>query len=130
MIIFIDTFKEDRARVALKEKDGKLIAERSFKADRTEAEKLLPAILELLKKTKSGLRTVEAIEVENRGGSFTSLRIGVATANALAFALGIPVRPADGGKTLKRAGVEIVKPEYDREPNIGKKQKLKFMKLL
>ncbi|MFH0973018.1 MAG: hypothetical protein V1768_03475 [Patescibacteria group bacterium] len=56
-----------------------------------QAEKLLPAIDKLLKKNKIKLSDIKKIQVENQGGSFTALRIGVVTANALGYALGIPV---------------------------------------
>ncbi|HPW05950.1 MAG TPA: hypothetical protein PLA05_03260, partial [bacterium] len=61
------------------------------------------------------------IRVQNEGGSFTSLRIGVLTANALAYALGIPVTPLNGGKSFKFVGGQAVRPKYQSEPNIGKK---------
>ncbi|MBU1160797.1 MAG: hypothetical protein ABII99_01050 [Patescibacteria group bacterium] len=63
----------------------------AIKAKRMQAEKLLPAIDKLLKKNKIKLSDIKKIQVENQGGSFTALRIGVVTANALGYALGIPV---------------------------------------
>ncbi len=50
--------------------------------------------------------------------SFTSLRIGIAAANALAFAWGIKVED-EQGRFKKSNGLQIVEPIYDREANIG-----------
>jgi len=78
----------------------------------------------LLKKTKIKLSAIKRIYKKNRGGSFTALRIGVVTANALGYALGVPVEEvAENDKGLKRVkksfkGFNIIKPVYDKEPNI------------
>ena len=57
---------------------------------------------------RSGVTTqtngIDAIEVNAGPGSFTGLRVGASIANALSFALGIPVN----GKPLG----EIVEPRY------------------
>jgi len=84
-----------------------------FSAQFEQAEKLLPEIMVFLEKNKVKLTDLEEIIVETEGSSFTSLRIGVATANALAFGLSIPVK-AKNGVDLGR----YVAPKYDREPNI------------
>ena len=63
---------------------------------------LLPLILKLFRTYNPGLSSqiqsgigswdeLEGIEVETGPGSFTGLRVGVSVANALGFALGIPV---------------------------------------
>ena len=69
---------------------------------------------------------LKKIIVANRGGSFTSLRIGVITANALGYALKIPVLAEWPGpkKAKKFAGRSLVEPIYDREPEIGPPKKL------
>ncbi len=107
MILYINTSKNDLIEIAVKSAD-KLVATKKIKSHRSQAEKLLPAVEKLLKLKKIKLKNLSEIEVENRGGSFTSLRIGVITANALAYALGI--------------GKKIVEPIYDREPEITKKK--------
>ena len=99
------------------------MAEKKVKALRQEAEKLLPAVGKLLKANKLKLSDLNSLEVENRGGSFTSSRIGVVTANALAYALGIPAAGAgSGGLKAKNKKFSVVKPLYDREPEITKKK--------
>jgi tRNA threonylcarbamoyladenosine biosynthesis protein TsaB len=118
MILFINTTEKSFIKVALKDGGEVLILEK-IAVDRTQAEKLLPAVENILKKKKLKLKDIEKIEVENGGGSFTSLRIGVATANALGFALGVPVVGIDGS-TKKVSGLNVVEPRYDREPDIKK----------
>ncbi len=128
MILYIDTTKNDIVEIALKQ--GSLIlAGKKFKARYRQAEKLLPEIDKMLKIKKLKLSVIKIIQVANQGGSFTSLRIGVVTANALGYALGVPVVAeevkgvAKGYKKSKKVVVDgkniyMVKPKYEREPNI------------
>ena len=68
---------------------------------------------------KRGGQGAPASQAKRGGqGSFTSLRLGLATANALAYALNIPVEDQDG-QVLKVSGLQIVEPRYDREPKIS-----------
>lgn len=82
-----------------------------------QAELLLPSIKRIL--TARGLNPADlnSIAVENAGSGFTSLRIGVATANALAYALNIPIEPLCGRALLKK-GIRVVAPEYAAAPSI------------
>ena len=128
MTLYINTVSSEEIIVALR--DGRLVlAQKRIKAPRQQGEKLVPAIAALLKANKLKLIALKKIVVSNHGGSFTSLRIGVITANALAFALGIPVEAEgeDGKKDLKNmkkfGARRLVVPAYDRPPEIGKSQK-------
>lgn len=118
MILYINTASLKDIEVGLKS-DGVFIAKNKIEAERAQAEKLLLAIEKLLQKNKFKLKNIKGIEVENTGGSFTSLRIGVATANALAFALGVLVVGL-AGSMKKGEKFDIAEPIYDREPDIGK----------
>lgn len=123
MTLYINTTQNNLIEIAVKDKN-KLVAYKKFKSRRTQAEKLLPAIEKLLKANKLKLGNLHGIEVENRGGSFTSLRIGVVTANALAYALDIAVTgqgKIEVAKSGKRT-FNVVEPIYDREPEITKKK--------
>ena len=119
MILYIDTTDNDIVKIAL-EARGNILASKEFSARRQQSEKLLPEIDKILKAKKKKISDIKSIRVADQGGSFTSLRIGVVTANALGYALGIPV--TGSLKTNKTKDIYIVKPVYDREPNITKKK--------
>lgn len=124
MTLHINTASPDEIILALRE-GARLVAQKKIKAPRQQAEKLVPGISRLLESKKIKPAAIKKIVVVNRGGSFTSLRIGVITANALAYAWQIPVE-AEGaaGKAGKKSGrVSIVEPIYDRAPNIGISEK-------
>lgn len=130
MTLFINTASYDEVVIALKTDEGKKIKTKKFKAPRQQAEKLLPAVDKLIKTINKSLSDLKKIHVVVAGGSFTSLRIGVVTANALAYALNIPVEAVSlDGEILKNiqdkkfATYNIVTPQYDKEPNIGIKKK-------
>ncbi len=57
------------------------------------AERLLPQIDILLKETGTAPSDLAAIAVSIGPGSFTGLRVGLATAKGLAYALGLPLLP-------------------------------------
>lgn len=118
MIIHIDTTAHDLMKITL-EREGEVLATSQIPCQRDQAEKLLPEIGKIMKKNKLSLKDLKGIKVENQGGSFTSLRIGVATANALGYALRIPVVGAGGQEVQGPAGFSVVHPEYDHEPDIG-----------
>jgi tRNA threonylcarbamoyladenosine biosynthesis protein TsaB len=73
---------------------------------------ILGAIQELLEKNQTPMSDITSIEVNHGPGSFTGVRLGIAIANALAFALKIKVN----GKNPP------LEPNYGREPNITKKK--------
>lgn len=104
------------------EKDGRdIIMSKKIRTDFNQAEKLLPEALKLLKAAKASLKEITKIRVANQGGSFTSLRIGVVTANALAFALGLAVE-GEAGSRRKGERLSVAEPLYGREPNISVKK--------
>lgn len=130
MILLINTASYDEVVVALFTETGKKIKIKKFKAPRQQAEKLLPAVAKLLLVADKTLLDLKKIQVVVSGGSFTSLRIGVVTANALAYALNVPVEAVTAaGEILKNQSIKkfatynIVTPQYDKEPNIGIKKK-------
>ncbi|MEK7072690.1 MAG: tRNA (adenosine(37)-N6)-threonylcarbamoyltransferase complex dimerization subunit type 1 TsaB [Patescibacteria group bacterium] len=97
-----------------------------------QAENLLPLIGESLNNWQKKISDITGIAVVTGPGGFTALRIGVVTANVLAYALDIPVigltlnefknnrqlvaQAINKLKNAKSGGVVV--PEYGREPNI------------
>ena len=76
--------------VALSGPDGNSAA-LTVRAGRRHGETLAPAIQSLLRLAGVELQMVQRVAVDIGPGLFTGLRVGVATAKALASALGVPV---------------------------------------
>ena len=89
MILHIDTKNQKVITVSLR-KDRKMVKSLS-KKNEYGSQVLLPLVMKLLRTTNYELETLKGIEVETGPGSFTGLRVGVSLANALGFALRIPV---------------------------------------
>ncbi len=121
MILYINTTKGDGVKITLK-KRKEVMAAKKFIARYSQAEKLLPAIDKMLASRKIKLSDLTAIEVASEGDAgtgFTALRIGVVTANALGYALGIPVRGLGGKVRSKRfSKFDVIEPRYNKNPNI------------
>ena len=106
MILYINTKDQKEIRVSLKEK-GKVVKSLTAKNEYG-SQVLLSLIFKLLRTYTPGVssqfhsgsakwKNLDGTEVETGPGSFTGLRVGVSVANALGFALGIPVN----GKKLE-----------------------------
>lgn len=95
-ILSVDTSKSNRIHVQLIMGQKKL-NEESYQQYGSQV--LLNLITKLLKKTKLDLKDLDEIKVETGPGSFTGIRVGVSVANALGFALNIPVN----GKKMETA---------------------------
>lgn len=90
MILHIDTSGEDTL-VKLLSKDGNISDQIIWLADKDQSEKLLSNIAVLLERNGLSRKDLQKIQVNTGPRSYTGLRIGIATANALAFGLNIPV---------------------------------------
>jgi tRNA threonylcarbamoyladenosine biosynthesis protein TsaB len=77
--------------------DGALEAEYTLSVQRTHAERLLPAIAQVLKDSGRVPADLDVVAVTRGPGSFTGIRIALATAKGLAYALR---RPLVGVSTL------------------------------
>lgn len=69
----------------------RLLAELTLQTKKTHSERLMPHIEQLLALADTDKTAVGAVAVSIGPGSFTGLRIGLATAKALAYALHIPL---------------------------------------
>jgi tRNA A37 threonylcarbamoyladenosine modification protein TsaB len=100
MILYIDT--SDNQKIIVKFGKRQIIK----KIRIGETQKLLNLVNKLIKEEKVSLRQLTEIKVNPGPGSFTGLRVGVAVANALGWALAIPV---NGRKIIKG---KVIVPEY------------------
>src|SRR3989304_6769463 len=92
MKLYIDTSDREKIIVGIDKKRFETIAYEE------KSQKLLPFIVEVLKKEEKDIKDISEIEVNLGPGSFTGLRVGVSVAKALGWSLGVPVN----GKDLKK----------------------------
>ncbi len=104
MILSIDTTDNRTTKLTL---DGKASV-KTYASPREQ--NLLAAIDELLKREGVTIKEITAVKVNTGPGAFTSLRVGVAVANTLGYALQVPVNDQE-------IGVPAV-PAYGQEPHI------------
>lgn len=89
MILGIETAVE-RVGVAVGDSRG-VVAAASLTSDRRHAESLTPMIRFILDQAGLSMRDLSAIAVDAGPGLFTGMRVGISAAEALAWALEIPV---------------------------------------
>jgi tRNA threonylcarbamoyl adenosine modification protein YeaZ len=89
MIVAIDT-STDTASLALA-RDGKVLAETSWRCGRNHSVELLPRLVRLLEEAKVSIKDTSGIIVAKGPGSFNGLRVGLSTAKGLAFSLSVPI---------------------------------------
>ncbi len=100
--------------------DGKLIAEGFLHTSKTHSERLIPVLDQVLKASAWSLQDLDFIGVARGPGSFTGIRIGIATAQGLAQVLKIPLVGVLSLDSLAWAGhsrSEIVAPVLDARKN-------------
>ena len=102
-ILYIDTASNEEVIIKLKIDKKEYKEKRKINFNR--AEVVLPMIESILRKHKLSLNDLNSIQVNAGPGSFTGIRVGVSIANALGFALKIPVNN-------KKVG-ELVEALYD-----------------
>jgi len=98
MKLYLDTRNNRKTIVKL----GKDFLEKPTGPDKSQ--QVLGLINQILKKNKKTLKDLTEIKVETGPGSFTGLRVGISVANALGWALKIPINN-------KKTG-ELVEPIY------------------
>jgi tRNA threonylcarbamoyladenosine biosynthesis protein TsaB len=80
--------------------DRRLLAEAGFEAQLNHSEKLLASLDHLLKNAGRDIREVTGFAAAAGPGSFTGIRIGLATVKALALASGVRVAAVSGLEAL------------------------------
>ena len=74
-------------------RDGQILGSVMLDCGYTHSETLLVSVNDLLSSLRMKLRDMDAIAVTVGPGSFTGIRIGLATAKGLAMAAGLPLLP-------------------------------------
>lgn len=80
--------------------DGKILAEELLDGQLTHSLIAMPMLERVLLAANVALESVDAFAVNIGPGSFTGLRIGIGSANAMAFAMGKPVAAIDSLEAL------------------------------
>lgn len=140
MILIIDTSDDVSFTLALANVNGVLVYAKKINGQFIQAEKLLPELEKVLQKNKVKLENLSGVAVVKGPGGFTAIRIGVNTANTLAYALNIPVvglltkefnnlnmlSKISSAKLKKAKQNTMIRPFYGREPNITKSKKILY----
>ena len=79
------------AEASLPDGSWRIVGETTLNLSETHSSRLMPTIDRLFQETSRSIREVRGIAVGLGPGSFTGLRIAVATVKGLAFSLGVPV---------------------------------------
>ncbi|MCB0540166.1 MAG: tRNA (adenosine(37)-N6)-threonylcarbamoyltransferase complex dimerization subunit type 1 TsaB [Bacteroidetes bacterium] len=107
--LLFDTSTKD-CTVALAQ-DTQIISERIVENTKSHA-KLLPLLFqEVLDEAKLSIQNVDAIVISEGPGSYTGLRIGFATAKALAYTLNKPIVFVDTLEAMAKYMTKIIKEE-------------------
>jgi tRNA threonylcarbamoyladenosine biosynthesis protein TsaB len=129
MILVINTSSEN-AYIGIYDK--KILAELSWNVGKTLSADLLNKISELFVKADSKIEEIAGIIACSGPGSFTGLRIGISTANTIAYSLDVPIVGVSGNKIadefLKEGKVLLEKekknfgsplePAYGMQPSV------------
>lgn len=128
MMLFLDTSDSERTALYLLDKD--FFKVEIIPSRRTQAEKIHSEIKKFIKKYRVPLKRLDRVGVVVGPGHFSRVRTGVATANALGFALNLPTVGVKKLGTnlnfpaiLKEKGQKMVDVYYEKDPNITKPNK-------
>jgi tRNA A37 threonylcarbamoyladenosine modification protein TsaB len=118
MTLYIDSRDNKKIILKLIEKSKELYSLKKDITSKRQANELLLNIDKMIKDNNIEWSQIKEIFVNNDGGSFTGLRLGVIVANTLAYAKNIKLSSTTN-KSLVVDNIKIVKPDYDRDPDIG-----------
>jgi len=126
MLLFIDATNPETVRLALVSKNS--VTQHHFNNENL-SERLILEVQKFCKKEKIRLSDLTKLAVVIGPGYFSKIRTAVATANALAYGLKIPVIGIKSGQKLvwsKILGGKshlMVRPFYGKQPNITRTYK-------
>jgi tRNA threonylcarbamoyl adenosine modification protein YeaZ len=112
-LLVIDT-ATSRIVVAAAAPDGTLLGATTWDAGRTHGAQLLPAIGRLTGEANLRRSRIRGVIVGTGPGAFTGLRVGLATAKAVAHELGAPIAGVSTGEALLRAAAAATGEPLDR----------------
>lgn len=69
----------------------RVVSEIAEEMERGQAERLIPMVQDVLKQAGVGFKEIEAVAVTTGPGSFTGVRVGLAAADGIALAAGLPM---------------------------------------
>jgi tRNA threonylcarbamoyladenosine biosynthesis protein TsaB len=107
-ILSIDTSTET-ALVCLAE-DGVLVGSKANENQKDHASFLQPAVKELLDEVSAVITDLVAVSVTNGPGSYTGLRVGLASAKGLCYALQLPLITIGTLELMAASAIEQIKP--------------------
>ena len=102
---------------------NEIVAERALNVRRTHARRLLPTIQNVLEECEVSLDQLDAFALTKGPGSFTGIRIGMATIKGLAYALN---KPLVGVSTLAALASAIPYCRYQICPILDAKKRMVF----
>ena len=120
--LYIDT-TSDYSLIQIR-RDQTTVTKERWLSEHKLGDDLLPKIVVQLNQAKISLKDLDCIFVNAGPGSFTGTRVGVSTANALAWSLDIPViasDSADKSSTLELSSARFIKPvvpKYATPPKV------------
>ena len=126
IILFIDTSTISTVVAVLN--NDKILDKVVWNGSGELSDSLLVKIDELLKKLNISPHDISSIAVNPGPGSYTGLRIGISTVNAISWSRKIPIRSArlEGNKIifLTPPSIKAVIPIYSGLPNITRPKKI------
>jgi len=122
LVLYLDT-ANDETKIAVFD-SSKLIGKKQWNGRGDLSETLLVKIEEQLKENQVKLSQLEKIAVNPGPGSYTGLRIGIISANFLAWSLGIPVvagKISRGGLSIAgETNLGFILPKYLKPASVSK----------
>jgi tRNA threonylcarbamoyladenosine biosynthesis protein TsaB len=106
MILGITT-ATPRCTVALVGDDGEVLGEEAYEDEMNHAERIFPTLDRLLSSTGRAKGDIERVACDVGPGSFTGIRVGLASAKGIALALGVPLTGVGSLRAMCAAALSV-----------------------